>query len=418
MDTEPTDPEARLTRAAAMMMRRLDTLATCTDGPGLTRLPFTPAHRAAVAMVGDWMRAAGLAVSLDAAGTLIGRREGPPGARTLLIGSHLDTVRDAGRFDGAFGVLAGIAAVEALGDIALPFAIEVLGFADEEGVRYPVTLTGSRAIAGSLDPAILHDARDADGISFAEALTSFGGDPAAIGALARDPAGVMAYLEPHIEQGPVLERAGLRIGVVSAINGATRMRFVVHGRPGHAGTEPMAGRRDALVAAAEMVGAVRTIGLAHASLTATVGQMTVLPGAANVVPGEVRFSLDLRAPDDALRAQALAEIRSALWAIAQTHHVDCVGEIVHEADAARCDADWQARLHQAAAGLGEPTITLPSGAGHDAMVMGALCPVAMLFARCREGLSHHPDEFLAPEDGDATLRILVRTLLAAADQTP
>lgn len=403
--------DSRIEQAARRMMGRLDTLADCTDGPGLTRLPFTPAHRAAVTMVTGWMREAGLATGLDAAGTLVGRRAGPDGARALLIGSHLDTVRNAGRFDGAFGVLAGIAAMEVLDAVALPFAVEVLGFGDEEGVRFPVTLTGSRALAGRLDAATLADAYDADGISFADALADFGGDAGAIATLARDPAGVLAYVEPHIEQGPVLERAGRRIGVVSAINGATRMRFVVLGRAGHSGTEPMAGRRDALAAAAEMVGAIRAVGLAHASLTATVGQMSVLPGAANVVPGEVRFSLDLRAPDDTLRERALAEIRQALDTIAQAHHVVCQGEIVHEAAAARCDPDWQQRLHRAASALGEPTMTLSSGAGHDAMVMGALGPVAMIFARCRDGLSHHPDEFLSLEDGTATLRVLVRALL-------
>ncbi len=408
-------------RATTRLMARLDSLAGCTDGPGLTRLYLSPAHAAAIRLVSGWMRDAGLAVRQDAAATLIGERAGAhPGAPRLLVGSHLDTVRDAGRYDGAFGVLAGLAALELLRDegVMLPFAVSLLGFGDEEGVRFPVTLTGSRALAGTLDGAGQSAALDADGVSLGDALAAFGGSPDGLEAAAMAPP-PRGFIELHIEQGPVLQSAGLALGVVSAINGATRARITVTGEAGHAGTVPMAGRRDALAAAAEMIVAIRRLGGAAPDVTATVGQIAAEPGAVNVIPGRVVFTLDLRAPSDPVREAVWQRIRAALADVAGAHRVQLEVVRTHDAAAAACDPALQATLERAAASVGAPTLRLPSGAGHDAMAMAALCPMAMLFVRCRDGISHHPAEHVEAADAEVAVRVLAALLrdLGAADRS-
>ena len=395
------------------LMDRLDALARCTDGGAeLTRLYLSPAHADAVGLVRGWMQAAGLATRLDAAATLIGRLEGPPGCATLLIGSHIDTVRNAGRHDGNLGVLAGLSALERLRDegVRLPYAVELLAFGDEEGVRFPVTMTGSRACAGTLDIERQLAARDAEGCSMREALEAFGCDPARLDEAAYDPAGVIGYIELHIEQGPVLEQAGLAIGIVSAINGASRFVVTVTGMAGHAGTVPMNARRDALAAACEMVVAVREAGRSRPGVTATVGQIEARPGAVNVIPGWAEFSLDVRAPEDARRTRTVADITSAIDVIAQAHGVEyslCAG---FSAAAAPCTPALQDRLETAARELGIATMRLPSGAGHDAMSMASLCPIAMLFVRCLGGISHHPAESITADDAGQAVDVLVRTL--------
>ncbi len=400
------------------LMARLDMLARCTDGDGvLTRLYLSPAHAAAVALLRGWMQAAGLATRLDAAATLIGRLDGPPGARTLLIGSHIDTVPDGGRYDGSFGVLSGLAALERLRSegARLPFAVELLAFGDEEGVRFPMTMTGSRACAGTLETDLQLAARDADGVSMREALRAFGCDPERLGEAAYAPGTVLGYIEPHIEQGPVLEQAGLALGVVSAINGMRRFGVVVTGTAGHAGTVPMPGRRDALAAASEMVVAARRIALARPGVTATVGRIEATPGAVNVIPGRVEFSLDVRAPEDAGRDRAVAAIEAAFEAVAREHGVGlaiCAG---FSARAAPCTPALQDRLEAAAGALAVRTMRLPSGAGHDAMVMATLCPIAMLFVRCRDGISHNPAESITSADAGQAVDVLVRTLRDLAD---
>ena len=402
------------------MMARLDSLAGCTDGPGLTRLYLSPAHAAAVRMVSGWMRDAGLAVRLDAAATLIGEQAGPrAGAPRLLIGSHLDTVRDGGRHDGAFGVLAGLAALELLRDegARLPFAVALLAFGDEEGVRFPVTLTGSRALAGTLDAARHRAALDADGVSLGDALAAFGGEPDGLDAAAMAPP-PLGFIEPHIEQGPVLQAAGLAVGVVSAINGATRAAITVTGEAGHAGTVPMQGRRDALAAAAEMIVAIRRVGSEGRDVTATVGQIAVEPGAVNVIPGRVAFTLDLRAPSDPVREAAWQRIRAALAEVAAAHRVGLEVARTHDAAATACDPTLRAALERAAASVGASTLRLPSGAGHDAMAMAALCPVAMLFVRCRDGVSHHPAEHVEAADAEVTVRVLAAPAAGTRDGGP
>ncbi|KMO12759.1 allantoate amidohydrolase [Methylobacterium platani] len=401
------------TTLGAGVMARLDELARHSADPdGLTRLYLTPAHDAAARQVAAWMEEAGMSVRRDAAATVIGRYEAAiPGAPTLLLGSHIDTVRDAGRYDGNLGVVVAIAAVEALHRTAerLPFAIEVLAFGDEEGVRFPVTLTGSRALAGLVGPGFL-DARDADGVSLGQALTGFGCDPAGLPALARDPAATLGYLEVHIEQGPVLEDAGLPVGIVTAIAGASRLVVTVEGRAGHAGTVPMRLRRDALAAAAEMVLAVEAEANAAPDLVATVGQIEVPRGAVNVIPARTRFSLDLRSPSDAVRHAALARLRETWEAIAARRGVSVSAQGSYDELAAACAPGLTDALADGIARLGLGPLRLPSGAGHDGLALAGLCPIAMLFVRCAGGLSHSPAESVTEADVDVATRLLVDVL--------
>jgi allantoate deiminase len=395
------------------LMARLDELARFSDEPDrLTRLYLSPAHRRAMAQVAAWMTEAGMATRIDAVGNVVGRYEGSgPDAPAVLIGSHIDTVIDAGRYDGALGVLAGIAAVEALHRAGerLPVTLEVIAFGDEEGVRFPTTLTGSRAIAGTLDPGAL-DARDREGTSLRDALTAAGCDGDASAGCARRPEDTLAYLEVHIEQGPVLEAENLPLGVVTAISGATRWRVEVSGEAGHAGTVPMAMRRDALAAAAEMVLAVEREGRAMEDLVATVGQIEARPGAVNVVPGEVRFTVDLRAPSDAVREAAIAVLEATFAGIVERRGVALAIDRFHDAAAVSCDAALSEQLAAAVARAGVAPRLLPSGAGHDAMALAALCPIAMLFVRCERGISHNPAEAISAQDADVAVRVLLDVL--------
>ena len=398
------------------LMARLDRFAECSDGGEgvLTRLYLSPAHRRAVDVLRGWMEEAGLRTRLDAAATLIGRLDGPVGALTLLVGSHIDTVRDAGRYDGALGVLAGLSALHRLraSGVRLPFAVELLAFGDEEGVRFPMTMTGSRACAGSLDTTAHLAAQDASGITMRDALLAFGCDPGRLGEAAYRRRDVLGFLEVHIEQGPVLEQAGLALGVVSAINGTRRFTVTVAGAAGHAGTVPMAGRRDALAAAAEMVSVVRQAALHRPGVTATVGRIEAWPGAINVIPGRAEFSLDVRAPEDTARDQAVDAILAGFKAVAKAHGVEHSVGAGFSAPATACTPSLQSRLETAISNLGIAPMRLPSGAGHDAMMMAALCPIGMLFVRCTGGVSHHPSESVTSDDAARAVDVLARTLLA------
>ena len=388
---------------------RLDELARFTDEPGqLTRLYLSPSHKAASLQVRDWM-AAGMEVRVDAVGNLVGRYEGAdPGRPVLLIGSHIDTVRNAGKYDGNFGVIAAIAAVAELHGRGerLPYAIEVLAFGDEEGVRFPVTLTGSRAVAGTLDPAAL-DARDADGISVREALQQFGCDAADAATVARRREDVAAYVELHIEQGPVLQAEDLPVGVVTAINGASRFTIEVTGTAGHAGTVPMELRSDALAAAAEMILAIERVALETEALVATVGRIEALPGAVNVIPAGANFTLDIRSPSDAVRHGAIAGLEEELAAIARRRGVRVRLTRTYDEPAATCAPWLVTQFSDAAARTGIQPYRLPSGAGHDGLAMVALCPIGMLFVRCKDGISHNPAESITADDADAAVRVLI-----------
>jgi allantoate deiminase len=408
-----TAPKQNTLAYGPALMQRLDILARYSEDPDrLTRTFLSPAHRQAADQVLAWMREAGMDARTDAAGNVAGRYEGDrPGLPALLLGSHIDTVRDAGKYDGNLGVLAAIAVVGELhrrGE-RLPFAIEVLGFGDEEGVRFPVTLTGSKAVAGTIDPAVA-DAMDADGLRLGDALREFGGDPERLQAEARRRESVLGYVELHIEQGPVLEAEDLPLGIVTAINGASRTTVTVRGMAGHAGTVPMDLRHDALAAAASMILAVERCAQGRRDVVATVGQIDVQPGAVNVIPGAVRFTIDVRAPDDADRLAAMAEMTAALEGIARGRGVELTLERTHDAAAVRCDGELMARLETAIRRHGLPARRLPSGAGHDAMAMAALTPVAMLFLRCRGGISHNPAESITVEDADLAVRVLLDLL--------
>jgi len=396
----------------ALLLARADELAAITAGPGLTRLYLTDEHRRANALVGDWMRQAGMAVRTDAAGNIIGRYEGKiPGAPALLLGSHLDTVRNAGRYDGMLGVLSAIACVEHLHRQGrrLAHAVEVIGFADEEGTRFQATLIGSQAVAGRL-PADILGVRDSDGICLADALTAWGLDPAQLGDAARRPEDIRAYLELHIEQGPVLEALGQPVGVVTAIAGAVRLAVTVTGMAGHAGTVPMDMRCDALAAAAEMILAIEAECCNRPGVVGTVGRIQAGPGAVNVIPGRADFTIDLRSGQDGLRDAAWEALESRLAAIADQRGVALGLQRLHAAPAVACHPALMDLFSRAAASEGLTAPLLPSGAGHDAMALADLCPVAMLFIRCRGGISHNPAEAITAADAEAGTRVLLRAL--------
>jgi allantoate deiminase len=385
--------------SAATVLERCARLGEVSEEPGrLVRRFATPAMREANELVGGWMREAGLEVRTDAAGNLIGRREGA--GRTLVLGSHLDTVIDAGRYDGPLGVLAAIAVVERLPE--LPFAVEVVGFADEEGVRYPTSFLGSSALAGSFRREWLA-LRDADGVTLAEALREFGGDPAGIESAARED--LLGYVELHIEQGPVLEERRAPVGVVTTITGQTQVELTFRGEAGHAGTVPMAARRDALAAAAEWMLAAEALARGRADVVATVGRIAVDPGARNVIPGEAWLSLDVRHTDDGVRRQAVAELRAEAERVAGGRGVTVRWDERGESAAVPTSPELSERL---AAAVGAHAETLPSGAGHDGVAMAAVAPVAMLFVRCEGGISHNPAEAVAEADVAVALDVLER----------
>jgi allantoate deiminase len=352
------------------------------------------------------MREAGMTIRTDAIGNIIGHYPGTiPKSKILLLGSHLDTVRNAGKFDGPLGVLVAIACVQHLhkSRTRLPFAIEVIGFADEEGVRYQTTYLGSKVLAGNLNPKDLKRL-DPDGITMAEAIRSFGGNPAALVKAKKDPTRLLGYVEVHIEQGPVLEQKNLPVGIVTAIAGQTRMRLTFTGRAGHAGTTPMNLRRDALCAAAEFISTVEAIALSHiwnradSGLVATVGEVIALPGASNVIPGQVSLSLDVRHAKDSIRQRAIARLKQEAIQIARKRDIKISAEVVHQSAAVACDRHLSNLLTAAATHYQKHVPLLPSGAGHDAAAMAAITPVAMLFVRCKGGISHHPDESVRVED--------------------
>ncbi len=404
------------------LRRMLDELGRISDERGrLTRTFLSPAMRRANARVATWMRSVGLNVREDATGNLIGRLEAPrSGAKTLLLGSHLDTVRAAGRFDGALGVLLPMVALGELRrrGVALPFAVEVLGFSEEEGVRFSSAYLGSKGYTGQLRAADLK-LRDAGGVSVRQAMAAWTrGAPTAelrsAAARAPRPQQWLGYLEVHLEQGPVLEAKRLAVGVVSAIAGQTRGRLTFCGQAGHAGTTPMALRRDAFTGAAEWALAVETLARRSSPLVATVGAVVVAPGAPNVIPGEVVLSLDVRHPDDGARRDALRRLIADAKKIARRRGLTCEWQVTQDNGAVSCSVPFTDLLAQSVRAVQRRSLALVSGAGHDAVVMAALTPVAMLFVRCREGLSHHPDEFASPADLNVALRVIVDFLTRLA----
>ena len=395
---------------AATVLRRCDELAAFSEEEGrLTRRFATPELRQAGERVREWMEAAGMAVRRDAIGNLIGRL-GDADRQTLLIGSHLDTVRDAGRYDGTLGVVIGIACAELMRDrgAVLPYAIEVVGFADEEGTRYGTSYLGSRAFVGCFDDEWL-ERRDADGVTMRAALGPFGGSPDGIAQCRRDPADLIGYYEVHIEQGPTLESEGLPLGVVTAIAGQTGATVTFSGVAGHAGTVAMSLRRDALTAAAEWILATETLARETDGLVATVGRLALDPGVGNVIPGRATVTLDLRHPEDPVRIAVGAELRRRAEAIAAARGL-AVQWCSHETAAVSLAPQLVEPLAEAVAAAGQPVLRLPSGAGHDAAIVSTIAPAAMLFVRCAGGVSHNPAESVTVEDVAAAIEATTRFL--------
>ena len=400
-------------------MARCDTLASISAmTEGVFRSYLTPEHARCNALVGRWMREAGLVSWQDAAGNVCGRlaAAGSGPRKTLLLASHLDTVRDAGRYDGILGVLLAIEALRRLraSGTALPFHVDVVGFGDEEGARFGATLLGSRAVAGSWEPQWF-DLEDADGITLREALIAFGCDPDGIGSASRADDDLLAYLEVHIEQGPQLEDHRQPLAVVPSIAGARRFRVRVRGKAGHAGTVPMALRQDALVAAASAVQAVERVA-ARFEIVATVGELRCSPGAPNVIPGDCEFSVDIRAGRDHTRDVAVRDLQAEIAEQVEARGLSVAWEETHRAPAVACASWLQRLLEDAVLELGLAPLSLVSGAGHDAMSLAPVTDVGMLFVRCAGGISHHPAEAVATADVAAALAALDNALLALRDR--
>jgi allantoate deiminase len=400
-----------VTGTAADVLDRCAMLGEVSEEPDrLTRRVATPALASAADIVAGWMEQAGMTTRRDWVGNVVGRYGA--GERPLVLGSHLDTVPNAGTLDGPLGIVAAIAVVERLaaGGPQPSCPVEVVAFADEEGTRFGTSYLGSAAYIGALDPAWL-DQVDADGITLRDAIRDSGGD--ADLALEASAPELVGYLEVHIEQGPVLEREGLPVGVVTAIAGQTRARIVLTGEAGHAGTLPMDARHDALAAAAEAVLAVERRGRAEPGLVATVGALSLSPNVGNVVPGEVRMLLDLRHADDGVRRRTAEEVRAEVEAIAAARDVDAGWTTRYDTPAAVLDTTLRGRLTAAVRELGLPVRELVSGAGHDAALLSRICPAAMLFVRCAEGISHDPRESVSEDDVGVALDVLERAVRAS-----
>jgi len=410
----------------AWVMARCDDLTRHSARPdALERVYLSPEHAAANTAVRAWMLDAGLDTETDAAGNIWGRRSaagapqrpGTPGEPALVLGSHLDTVPDAGRYDGMLGVVLAIAVAHRLRGQVLPFALEVVGFSDEEGTRFGKALLGSCAASGQWDEA-WWDQADADGVTLREAFARFGLPPDRVGDAARRPADLVGYLEAHIEQGPVLQDRDLPLAYVTTIAGARRFVLTVTGEARHAGGTPFDRRRDALVAAAHLVTRIEELARAAGCL-ATVGDIHVEPGAVNVIPGRAELTLDLRGRTDADRDGLWDQIAAAGREIADGRGVTIEHTETHRAPSTTCDP----RLSRAvAAGIAKATTTssdplgLWSPAGHDGMAMAAVTDVGMLFLRCRDGISHHPDEHVDPEDVAVALDAYTAAVLALAEE--
>ncbi|CAH5829175.1 Hydantoin utilization protein C [Klebsiella oxytoca] len=389
-------------QAAARVMARADELAAISETPdALTRVYLSPQHLEANQRAARWMTQAGMTVWQDSVGNICGRYEGEQeGAPAILLGSHLDTVRNAGRYDGMLGVLAAIEVVHGLHQQGrrLKQAIEIVGFCDEEGTRFGITLLGSRGITGTWPESWLAQT-DADGVSVAQAMVLAGLDPARIHLAARRPEEIAAYLELHIEQGPCLEQEGLALGVVEAINGARRLNCRFTGEAGHAGTVPMSHRKDALAAAAEWMVRVETLTREQGgNRVATVGTLRCAPGAVNVIPGDVTLTLDIRGPHDQPLDALLDTLLKEAQAIASRRQLRFSAEEFYRIAATACDSGLQQVLSEAVQAVQGRSLTLPSGAGHDAIAIAERWPSAMLFVRCKGGISHHPAESVTADD--------------------
>ena len=401
------------------IMELADRLAQWSESTdGLTCTYLSPAHRAVAAEIGDLMRRAGLITEIDAVANVVGRYPTrDQAARALILASHYDTVRNAGKYDGRLGVLTALVVAEHLKRLGrkLPFHLEVIAFSEEEGVRFSSSFLGSCAVAGRFDSKLL-ERRDAGGVSLAAAMREAGLDPGKIPALGRRREELVGYLEVHIEQGPVLLEERLPVGIVSAIAGSVRMMITVTGTAGHAGTVPMARRHDAAAAAAELLLYVEKRCAQAPTLVGTVGQLAVPDGAINIIPGRCELTLDVRAGDDATRDAAMSDIMVEIGRIAARRGVSFDCREVQRTAAVRCSSHLQSVLSDALTRVGVRPRQLPSGAGHDAMMFDGLTETAMLFVRCGNGgVSHSPREIVTAEDADIAARVVLDAVLQLAE---
>lgn len=384
-------------------------------GSGISRLALTSADRQAHALFAEWAEGSGLTVHTDAAGNLFCTLEGSePALPSLLLGSHLDTVPNGGAFDGALGSVAALEVVTAVAEAGLRprRSLVAVVWNDEEGARFGTGFLGSRSFVGSYSPEDLNLA-DAEGITLSAALREAGLDPALVGQTA--PPDVHAYLELHIEQGPILEEMNLPVGIVVAIVGLIHLHVDIVGRAGHAGTTPMSRRADALTASAEIVLGVETAAREGGPHTvATVGQLIVRPGASNVIPGWCSFTVDLRDPDEAVLSRTHERIRAAIEGVAAERGVEVTVQETLRLAPVALSPRVQDMLVHACEREGQPVHRLPSGAGHDAMILAGVTEAGMLFTRCRGGLSHHPDEAIIPDDGVLGAQVLLDAALELA----
>ena len=399
--------------AAALVMARCEALGSLSQNPScLDRRYLTEQHKLANQLTSGWMIEAGMTTWQDSVGNIWGRyTSAVPNAPRLIIGSHLDTVPNGGKYDGMLGVVAPVTLMAMFSGEGrqFPFHIDIVGFCDEEGTRFGTTLLGSRALTGKWQDE-WRRLKDEDGISLEDAMKHFGLDFDAINSATIAQTDLLGYLELHIEQGPVLEQENLPVGVVNAIAGAKRFSLTVTGMAGHAGTVPMSMRHDALCASAEMILAVESISQQRPGVVATVGKIENAPNGVNVISGRCQFSLDIRSEEDTLREAALAEILQKINDIAVLRNVELKIEQTHSAPAVHCDSALQNTLLKGVTEAGIEPKVLASGAGHDAMAMAEICPVAMLFTRCKGGISHHPAESITTEDVAASLAVMHHSL--------
>ena len=399
--------------AAALVMARCEALGSLSQNPScLDRRYLTEQHKLANQLTSGWMIEAGMTTWQDSVGNIWGRyTSAVPNAPRLIIGSHLDTVPNGGKYDGMLGVVAPVTLMAMFSGEGrqFPFHIDIVGFCDEEGTRFGTTLLGSRALTGKWQDE-WRRLKDEDGISLEDAMKHFGLDFDAINSATIAQTDLLGYLELHIEQGPLLEQENLPVGVVNAIAGAKRFSLTVTGMAGHAGTVPMSMRHDALCASAEMILAVESISQQRPGVVATVGKIENAPNGVNVISGRCQFSLDIRSEEDTLREAALAEILQKINDIAVLRNVELKIEQTHSAPAVHCDSALQNTLLKGVTEAGIEPKVLASGAGHDAMAMAEICPVAMLFTRCKGGISHHPAESITTDDVAASLAVMHHSL--------
>lgn len=396
-------------KRAEKILQRINELASVSEDEGcITRTYGTNAFIEGRNKVEQWMKEAGLPTAIDNIGNIRGKLlSSAASAKTFVIASHIDTIINAGKFDGPLGVLAGLDLLEELihSKTELPFHIELIGFCDEEGSRFHTTYLGSKAVAGSFDYSIL-DAKDVAGISLEEVIRKNGGDTGKLSkdAIAKD--NWLGYFEIHIEQGPVLYEKNIPVGLVSAIAGQRRVGMVFNGEAGHAGTVPMDMRKDALICAAEFIIEVEKFAIANKeNIVATVGKTHIINAASNVIPGEVICSLDLRSADETKLSSAYEKIRNMAEDICKRRNIILEWNLIQQAKPVICSEIMNKLMKQSIADAGYEVIELVSGAGHDAVPVSEVSPVSMLFVKCFKGISHNPAEDVELKDIAAAVRV-------------